>query len=111
MQESLLESRQAKQIQQELPSYMAAPGPKSDKFPVSHVIDCLFVPPTHERRHQIFHTPCKMELPRCNGTDILGWIFKVNFKNLCWNRDRQDNFNRTYLYMWLLRKQSQTTFL
>lgn len=77
IQESLLEAKQARQIQQDLSLRVAALEPKSDKIPVSHAKNPLFIPHSHEQRHQIFHTAYKMGVPRFDGTDPLRWILKI----------------------------------
>lgn len=71
-------SKQAKEIQQDLSLPATALEPKSDNTFESHVTNPLFVRPNYEQRHLIFHNLYKLEVPRFDGTEPLGWIFKDN---------------------------------
>lgn len=62
------------------------PTPQIPVHPLSHDLTLTFShfptpTPTPTQFHQtstIFKTPFKMDIPRFDGTDVLGWIFKIN---------------------------------
>lgn len=76
IQESLLETKQARQMLQALSVRVATLEPKADSVPITDVTNPLFVPAPVNQRHHCFHTPIKMEVPCFDGTEPLGWIFK-----------------------------------
>lgn len=78
LKQSLLESRQARQIQQDLSVRLAALELQINSVPVSHTTNPLFVPHPHEQSFPYDCTPFKMEVPDFDGTEPLGWIFKMS---------------------------------
>lgn len=71
IQESLLETRQVRQSQQDLSICVTALEPKIDNIPISHATNPLFVPHFHENRYQCTRPPFEMDVPRTDRTDAL----------------------------------------
>lgn len=67
------ENQQATQIQKKL--YART---KPDSIPVSRITNPLFIPPPHKQQPHFLHTPSKMEVLCFDGSERLGWIFKIN---------------------------------
>lgn len=77
IQESLLETRQVRQSQQDLSDRVAAFEPKIDNIHVSHATNPLLVPQFHENRCHYTRPLFRMEVPHFNETEPLSWIFKI----------------------------------
>lgn len=76
-QDSLLGTRQTRQMQEDFYARMANMELKQDSIPVQTAPSPLFFPLAHDHRPHFQHTPFKMEFPRFDGNDALGWIFKI----------------------------------
>lgn len=80
IQESLLETRQPRQMQGDLSVCVASLEPKLDSLPVNHITSPLFVPPPLEQRPHFFHTPLKWKFHVLMALNLLvGSLISTKF--------------------------------
>lgn len=80
IQESLLETRQARQMQGDLSVCVTSLEPTLDSLPVNHITNPLFVPPPLEQRRHFFHTPLEWKFHVLMALNLLvGSLLSTKF--------------------------------
>lgn len=101
-QEILLESRLARQDwleRQDLSTRLANLEAKSNNRSVSNVPNQPSISLPHDSSRLSHKTPFKMEIPRFDGHDALGWIFKITLFFYFHNTPEEQRISISSFYM------------